>query len=94
VTSGVEFDSIELMVNPIQLIFVLLFAFGVYWCVCVIKRLPDDIKELRENREGVRIVAIIFIWVVTITIAIGVGLLAVPQIILIIRSVYDVFTIS
>ena len=47
-----------------------LFVLGFYWCYAVIRRLPDDIEELRQVREGTRRFAIIFVWVLTIPIAI------------------------
>jgi hypothetical protein len=49
-----------------------LFAVGFYWVYAVIRRLPDDLEELREVKEGARRFAIIFVWVVTVPIAIAV----------------------
>lgn len=47
-----------------------LFIFGVYWCYEVIRRLRDDIQELREVKETTRRAVIIIIWAVTVVIAI------------------------
>lgn len=45
------------------------YAFGVYWCYVVIRRLQDDIAEFRDIKEGVRRFAIIFVWLLTAVIA-------------------------
>ncbi len=81
-------------IGPTQLIGVLLFAFGVYWCYIVVKRFPDDLQELREIPDKVRKGTIIFIWFITVIIAIAIVLLGLPLIIRIIKAIYDVFTIS
>jgi len=80
--------------GPAQLIGVLLFALGVYWCYVVVKRFPDDLQELREIPDKVRKGTIIFIWFITVIIAIAVVFLALPLIIRIIKATYDVFTTS
>jgi len=80
--------------SPKQLVGALLFAFGVYWCFVVVKRIPDDVQELREIPDKARKGAIIFIWFVTIIIAISIVSLSLPLITRIIKAVYDVFTIS
>ena len=80
--------------SPRQLIGALLFAFGVYWCYVVVKRFPEDLQELREIPDKARKGAIIFIWFVTVIIAIAIVSLGLPLIIRIIKAVYDVFTIS
>jgi len=49
-----------------------LYIFGVYWCYLVIRRFRDDIQELREVKGITRKVAIIFVWVITVPIAITV----------------------
>jgi len=46
-----------------------LYIFGVYWCYVVIRRFRDDIQELREKGIA-RKVAIIFVWLITVPIAI------------------------
>ena len=83
-----------MFIGPTQLIGVLLFAFGVYWCYIVVKRFPDDLQELREIPDKVRKGTIIFIWFITVIIAIAIVLLGLPIIIRIIKATYDVFTIS
>ncbi len=47
-----------------------LYIFGVYWCYVVIRRLPDDIQELLEKGIAPK-VAIIFVWIITVPIAIA-----------------------
>ncbi len=83
-----------MFIGPTQLIGVLLFALGVYWCYVVVKRFPDDLQELREIPDKVRKGTIIFIWFITVIIAIAIVLLSLPRIIRIIKAIYDVFTIS
>ena len=46
-----------------------LYLFGIYWCYVVIRRFKDDIKELREKGIAPK-VAIIFVWIITVPIAI------------------------
>ncbi len=83
-----------MFIGPTQLIGVLLSALGVYWCYIVVKRFPDDLQELREIPDKVRKGTIIFIWFITVIIAIAIVLLGLPLIIIIIKAIYDVFTIS
>ncbi len=83
-----------MFIGPTQLIGVLLFALGVYWCYVVVKRFPDDLQELREIPDKVRKGTIIFIWFITVIIAIAIVLLSLPRIIRTIKAIYDVFTIS
>ena len=47
-----------------------LYVFGVWWCYEVISRFPKDIREIREVKEVVRTLAIIFVWALTVIIAI------------------------
>ena len=83
-----------MFISPTQLIGVLLFALGIYWCYIVVRRFPDDLQELREIPDKVRKGVIIFVWFITAIIAIAVVLLSLPLIIRIIKAIYDVFTIS
>jgi hypothetical protein len=55
-----------------HLILAFLIAFGFYWCYAVIRRLPDDIQELRQVKEASRRFAIVFVWIATVPIAIAV----------------------
>ncbi|MHC4395494.1 MAG: hypothetical protein ACYS1A_07540 [Planctomycetota bacterium] len=71
-----------------------LFALGVYWCYVVVKRFPDDLQVLREIPDKARKGAIIFIWLVTVIVAIAIVFSGLPLIIRIIKAIYDVFTIS
>lgn len=83
-----------MFIGPTQLIGVLLFALGVYWCYVVVKRFPDDLQELREIPDKIRKGTIIFIWFITVIIAIATVLLSLPRITRTIKAIYDVFTIS
>lgn len=83
-----------MFIGPTQLIGALLFALGVYWCYVVVKRFPDDLQELREIPEKIRKGTIIFIWFITVIIAIATVLLSLPRITRTIKAIYDVFTIS
>lgn len=56
-----------------DLIYVVLFALGVYWCYKVIERWREDLEELREVEETARKAGIIIIWAVTVVIAIAVA---------------------
>lgn len=48
-----------------------MYILGAWWCYVVIARLPGDIKELFEPRGIVWKFAIIFVWFLTILIAIA-----------------------
>lgn len=54
------------------LIWALLVVLGIFWCYAIIKRLPSDLKELREVEEKPRKAAIIIIWAITAVIAIAI----------------------
>jgi hypothetical protein len=47
-----------------------LFAGACYWVYVVIRRFPDDVREFREVKEGARRFAIVFVWFLTVPIAI------------------------
>ena len=47
-----------------------LFSLGVYWCYIVLGRWLSDLEELREVKDGYRRAGVLFIWAVTIVIAI------------------------
>ena len=83
-----------MFISPTQLIGVLLFALGIYWCYVVVRRFPDDLQELREIPDKVRKGVIIFVWFITAIIAIAIVLLSRPLVTRIIKGIYDVFTIS
>jgi hypothetical protein len=77
-----------------SLIAIIPFVLGVYWCYSVIKRFPEDLQELREPDDNYRIIAIIVIWLLTMLIAIVVLIFAIPVIVVLVKAVYDLFTIS
>ena len=47
-----------------------LYILGLWWCYEVIGRFREDVKEIRELKEITRRAAIIFIWAITVIIAI------------------------
>jgi uncharacterized membrane protein SpoIIM required for sporulation len=47
-----------------------LYFLGLWWCYAVIRRLPQDVREIREPGQAARTTAIVFVWVLTIVIAI------------------------
>lgn len=53
-----------------RLAVVVVYAFGVMWCYQVVRRFREDVREIRELKEGVRTGVIIFFWVLTVLIAI------------------------
>ena len=83
-----------MFISPTQLIGAVLSVLGVYWCYIVLKRFPDDLQELREIPDKARKGVIIFIWFITVIIAIATVLLSLPLVTRIIKAIYDVFTIS
>ncbi len=48
------------------------YLFSLWWCYEVIRCLPKDIREIIELKEAVRTFSIVFIWIITIPILIGV----------------------
>jgi hypothetical protein len=47
-----------------------LYIIGVLWCYEIVRRFREDVKEIREVKEFTRKAAIIFIWALTVIIAI------------------------
>jgi len=47
-----------------------LYILGLWWCYEVIGRFREDVKEIRELKGVTRKAAIIFIWAITVIIAI------------------------
>jgi hypothetical protein len=47
-----------------------LYILGVWWCYVVVRRLAQDVQEIREIKQTVRTCAIILVWAVTVVIAI------------------------
>ncbi len=47
-----------------------LYILGVLWCYEIIGRFREDVQEIREVKEFTRKAAIIFIWAITVVIAI------------------------
>ncbi len=47
-----------------------LYILGLLWCYEVIGRFREDIQEIRELKEITRKSAVIFIWAITVIIAI------------------------
>ncbi len=53
-----------------HIVLAICLALGTYWCIFVIARLREDIDELRTVKDKGRQAAIIFIWLVTLVIAV------------------------
>jgi len=49
-----------------------LYVLGFWWCYEVVRRFPDDLREIFELRETGRTFAIIFVWMVTLPLGFGV----------------------
>ena len=49
-----------------------MYILGLWWCYEVIRRFPDDLREIFELKETGRTFAIIFVWVITVPLAFGV----------------------
>ena len=49
-----------------------LYVLGLWWCYEVIRRFPDDLREIFEQRETARTFAIIFVWIVTVPLSLGI----------------------
>ena len=47
-----------------------LYVLGLVWCYKVIGRFREDVQEIREVKEITRTAVIIFIWIITVIIAI------------------------
>ncbi|UCG55876.1 MAG: hypothetical protein JSU70_13510 [Phycisphaerales bacterium] len=47
-----------------------LYVLGVWWCYEVVRRFRRDVQEIREQREVVRTGAIVFVWALTVVIAV------------------------
>ena len=47
------------------------YIFGCWWCYEVIRRFPQDVKEIFQLKQVVRTIVIIFIWVLTVPIALA-----------------------
>ena len=75
-----------------QLIRILLFALGAYWCYEVFGRWRKDLEELREIDEPARKAAIIIVWAITAVIAIAVAWAAFTVIARIISSLFSIFS--
>ncbi len=48
-----------------------LYIFGCWWCYEVIRRFPQDIKEIFQDKQVARIIAIIIVWILTILVALA-----------------------
>jgi len=44
---------------------------GLWWCYEVIRRFPDDLREIFELKDIARTLAIIFVWIITVPLAFG-----------------------
>lgn len=48
-----------------------LYILGLLWCCQVIRRFPDDLREIFELKETGRTFAIVFVWIVTVPLSLG-----------------------
>ena len=48
-----------------------IYIFGLWWCYEVIRRFPKDVKEIFQDKQAIRTIAIIIVWILTIPIAIA-----------------------
>lgn len=48
----------------------IMYILGLWWCYVVIRRFRQDVQEIRKQKEFARTAAIIFIWALTVIIAI------------------------
>ncbi len=48
-----------------------IYIFGLWWCYKVITRFREDLREIFELKEVTRTLVIIFIWIITIPIMLG-----------------------
>ncbi len=48
-----------------------LYILGVWWCYEIIGRFREDVKEIREVKGVTRKAVIIFVWAITVVIAIA-----------------------
>ncbi len=48
-----------------------IYLFGLWWCYEVITRFRKDLREIFELKEVTRTVVIIFVWIITIPIMLG-----------------------
>ena len=47
------------------------YIFGAWWCYVVIRRIPQDVKEIFQLKQVTRTIAIIFVWIITVPIALA-----------------------
>ena len=47
------------------------YIFGCWWCYEVIRRFPQDVKEIFQLKQVTRTIVIIFVWVITVPIALA-----------------------
>ena len=50
-----------------------IYIFGLWWCYQVITRFRQDLREIFELKEVTRTVVIIFIWIITIPVMLGIA---------------------
>lgn len=81
--------SVTLAPDFHTLVIAVLLVFGYGWCCFVIRRIPADIKEIREVKNNARTAGIVIVWAVTAAIAAAVALFTVRFAILTIRGIHD-----
>ncbi len=66
-----------------------LYIFGLWWCFVVVRRFPEDVREIIELKEVTRTIVIVFIWLITAPLAIGLaayGFVLISRLVLFVRT--------
>ncbi|MHC4074659.1 MAG: hypothetical protein ACYTGS_21965, partial [Planctomycetota bacterium] len=66
-----------------------LYILGLWWCYEVVRRFPEDVREILELKEVTRTIVIVFIWLITAPLAIGLviyGYVLISRLILFVRT--------
>jgi len=66
-----------------------LYILGLWWCFVVVRRFPEDVREIIELKEVTRTIVIVFIWLITAPLAIGLaayGFVLISRLVLFVRT--------
>ena len=66
-----------------------LYIFGLWWCYEVVRRFPEDVREIIELKEVTRTIVIVLIWLITAPLAIGLviyGFVLISRLVLFVRT--------
>jgi len=81
--------SIVLAPDFRTLVIAVLLVFGCGFCYFIIRRIPADIKEIRQVKNNARTAGIVIVWAVTAAIAAAVAIFTVRFAIMTIRGIHD-----